>query len=81
KVNFALNKHSVQPTTLQSRFNWSADKAVDGNSDGSDPDESMTCSSTAPTGSLRNHTWEVDIGFQISLNTITVYGRTDKCKI
>ncbi|KAL3879932.1 hypothetical protein ACJMK2_032208, partial [Sinanodonta woodiana] len=77
-VNFALNKYATQSTTLNYRnFNWTADKAVDGNSDGSNPDISRTCSATSVTETYSNHTWEVDIGFQIIVKTITVYGRTD----
>ena len=76
-MNFALKKSTVQSTTLLWIFNWTADKAVDGNSDGRDPDYSGTCSATDNTKSSVNHTWEVDIGFQIIVKTITVYGRTD----
>ncbi|KAL3879719.1 hypothetical protein ACJMK2_032005, partial [Sinanodonta woodiana] len=77
-VNFVQEKPAVQSTILDYKFNWTADKAVDGNSDGSDPDNSMACSATAENKSMTNHTWEVDIGFQIIVKTITVYGRTDK---
>ncbi|KAL3879734.1 hypothetical protein ACJMK2_032020, partial [Sinanodonta woodiana] len=77
-VNFALNKHAVQSTTLQWTFNWTADKAVDGNISDINPDISRTCSSTEQNTSSVNNTWEVDIGFQIIVKTITVYGRTDK---
>ncbi|KAL3879953.1 hypothetical protein ACJMK2_032229 [Sinanodonta woodiana] len=77
-VNFALKKPAVLSSTLDYIFKWTAEKAVDGNSDGSNPDTSRTCSATYPTTSIENHTWEVDIGFQIIVKTITVYGRTDK---
>ncbi|KAL3879728.1 hypothetical protein ACJMK2_032014, partial [Sinanodonta woodiana] len=77
-VNFAQEKLAVQSTIFNYPFNWTADKAVDGNSDGRDPDNSMACSATAVNKSMANHTWEVDIGFQIIVKTITVYGRTDK---
>ncbi|KAL3879735.1 hypothetical protein ACJMK2_032021 [Sinanodonta woodiana] len=77
-VNFALKKHAVQSTTLQWIFNWTADKAVDGNISDVVPDISRTCSSTEQNTSSVNNTWEVDIGFQITVKTITVYGRTDK---
>ncbi|KAL3879956.1 hypothetical protein ACJMK2_032232, partial [Sinanodonta woodiana] len=78
-VNFALHKYAVQSTTLEyNNFNWTADKAVDGNYDGSNPDNSRTCSSTMVTFNVwANHTWEVDIGPPIIVKTITVYGRTD----
>ncbi|KAL3879723.1 hypothetical protein ACJMK2_032009 [Sinanodonta woodiana] len=80
-VNFAQNMPAVQSTTLVYIFNWTADKAVDGNTDGNNPDISRTCSATYPTTSIENHTWEVDIGFHIIVKTITVYGRTDRCKL
>ncbi|KAL3835848.1 hypothetical protein ACJMK2_021309 [Sinanodonta woodiana] len=74
--NFALNKFAYQSSTIYfNGFNWTAGKAVDGNNDGSRPDNSSTCSAT--TNTLGNHTWEVDIGFQIMVKNITVYGRTD----
>ncbi|KAL3879721.1 hypothetical protein ACJMK2_032007 [Sinanodonta woodiana] len=78
-MNFALHKSAVQSTTLYYKnFYWTANMAVDGNSNGSDPDNSMTCSATTHSGSVKvNHTWEVDIGQQIILKTITVYGRND----
>ncbi|KAL3879763.1 hypothetical protein ACJMK2_032049, partial [Sinanodonta woodiana] len=76
-VNFALNKPANQSTTLNYRnFNWTADLAVDGNSDGRQFETSRTCSGTQEILNV-NHTWEVDIGFQIIVKTITVYGRTD----
>ncbi|KAL3879748.1 hypothetical protein ACJMK2_032034, partial [Sinanodonta woodiana] len=77
-VNFALRKYAVQSTTLSAEnFLWTAEKAVDGNTSGSNPDNSMTCSATSPNKSA-NHTWEVSIGFQIIVKTVTVYGRTDR---
>ncbi|KAK3577064.1 hypothetical protein CHS0354_037087 [Potamilus streckersoni] len=76
-VNFALNKSTVQSTTLYyNNFYWTADKAVDGNTDGSNAENSRTCSATNST-EPPNHTWEVDIGFQIIIKTIMVYGRSD----
>ncbi|KAL3879744.1 hypothetical protein ACJMK2_032030 [Sinanodonta woodiana] len=73
-LNFAQNKPAVQSSTSQYYFEWTADKAVDGNSNGSEPRKSMTCSATKYNGTVANHTWEVDIGFQIIVKTITVYG-------
>ncbi|KAK3597707.1 hypothetical protein CHS0354_040083, partial [Potamilus streckersoni] len=74
--NFALHKRAYQSSVIDFyNFNWTADKAVDGNSDGSNPDESSTCSATMAR--LDNHTWEVDIGFLIRIQTVTVYGRSD----
>ncbi|KAK3591421.1 hypothetical protein CHS0354_005348 [Potamilus streckersoni] len=74
--NFALNKFAYQSSTINYKgFNWNAERAVDGNNDGSNPENSSTCSAT--NVSLGNHTWEVDIGFQIMVKNITVYGRTD----
>ncbi|KAL3879758.1 hypothetical protein ACJMK2_032044, partial [Sinanodonta woodiana] len=77
-VNSALNKYATQSTTLNfNNFEWTADKAVDGNSNGRNPNISRTCSATQyKPDSI--HTWEVDIGVQIVIKTITVYGRTDK---
>ncbi|KAL3880530.1 hypothetical protein ACJMK2_032764 [Sinanodonta woodiana] len=75
--NFALNKFAKQSSTLSNYFPWTADKAVDGNTnDGGNPDESKTCSATA--GPYGTQTWEVDFGFLIIVKTITVYERTDK---
>ncbi|KAL3880529.1 hypothetical protein ACJMK2_032763 [Sinanodonta woodiana] len=75
--NFALNKFAKQSSTLSYYFPWTADKAVDGNTnDGGNPDESKTCSATA--GPYGTQTWEVDFGFLIIVKTITVYERTDK---
>ncbi|KAL3879957.1 hypothetical protein ACJMK2_032233 [Sinanodonta woodiana] len=77
-VNLALHKSAVQSTTSDWIFNWTADKAVDGNSDGSNPHTSKTCSATANTiKKFVNHTWEVNIGPPIIVKAITVYGRTD----
>ncbi|KAL3879946.1 hypothetical protein ACJMK2_032222 [Sinanodonta woodiana] len=77
-VNFALHKSAVQSSTLDYVFKWTADKAVDGNTDGSDPDKIETCSSTDNTGSNHtHHTWEVNITRAIIVKTVTVYGRTD----
>ncbi|KAL3879941.1 hypothetical protein ACJMK2_032217, partial [Sinanodonta woodiana] len=77
-VNLALYKSANQSTTLNyNGFNWTADKAVDGNSSGRKPDTSRTCSATARTESDQNHTWEVDLGVNINVKTITVYGRSD----
>ncbi|KAK3594320.1 hypothetical protein CHS0354_028702 [Potamilus streckersoni] len=74
--NFAFNKSAKQSSTLVwNNFNWTADKAVDGNTNGSNPDESKTCSAT--TDMWGNHTWEVDIGFLIIVKTIIVYKRSD----
>ncbi|KAL3835863.1 hypothetical protein ACJMK2_021324 [Sinanodonta woodiana] len=74
--NLALNKFAYQSSTLlYNGFQWTADKAVDGNTNGSDPDNSRTCSAT--NMSQGNHTWEVDIGFQILIKTIIVYERTN----
>ncbi|KAK3591415.1 hypothetical protein CHS0354_005342 [Potamilus streckersoni] len=73
--NFALNKFAHQSSTVfYNGFQWTADKAVDGNDNGSNPAISRTCSAT--NLSLGNHTWEVDIGFQIMVKSIIVYGRT-----
>ncbi|KAL3879943.1 hypothetical protein ACJMK2_032219 [Sinanodonta woodiana] len=78
-VNFALHKSAIQSTTeFWNNFEWTADKAVDGNSDGSYPDNSRTCSSTMNKGvPWVNHTWEVNITRAILVKTVTVYGRTD----
>ncbi|KAK3597715.1 hypothetical protein CHS0354_040091 [Potamilus streckersoni] len=74
--NFALNKHAYQSSVIDyNNFNWTADKAVDGNTDGSEPEVSRTCSATMER--YDNHTWEVDIGFMISVQTVTVYERSD----
>ncbi|KAK3591417.1 hypothetical protein CHS0354_005344 [Potamilus streckersoni] len=78
--NFALNKFAHQSSTIVfNGFKWTADKAVDGNTTGSNPEQSRTCSATH--NSLGNHTWEVDIGFQIMVMTITVYGRVNDVSI
>ncbi|KAK3582896.1 hypothetical protein CHS0354_009702 [Potamilus streckersoni] len=78
-VNFALLKSANQSTTLSYMgFDWVAAKAVDGHQDGGNPVKSMACSATNNT--VGNHTWRVDIGFQIIVKTITVYGRTDDNK-
>ncbi|KAL3880528.1 hypothetical protein ACJMK2_032762 [Sinanodonta woodiana] len=75
-MNFALNKSASQSSTLNYKdFQWTADKAVDGNTSGENPDASKTCSAT--NNYLGNHTWEVDIGFLIIVKTITVYTRND----
>ncbi|KAL3880533.1 hypothetical protein ACJMK2_032767 [Sinanodonta woodiana] len=74
--NFALRKPATQSTTLNyNNFDWTADKAVDGNTTGVNPDNTRTCSSTYSP--LSTKTWEVDIGFLIIVKTITVYERTD----
>ncbi|KAL3879750.1 hypothetical protein ACJMK2_032036 [Sinanodonta woodiana] len=77
-VNFALHKSAVQSSTLNYNFEWTADKAVDGNNDGSNPNRIETCSSTDNTYEHHvNHTWEVNITQVIIVKTVTVYGRTD----
>ncbi|KAL3879933.1 hypothetical protein ACJMK2_032209, partial [Sinanodonta woodiana] len=79
-LNFALHKSAKQSTTLTyNGFNWTADKAVDGNNNGSDPDNSKTCSATEVV--FMNHTWEVDLGVDILVTKITVYGRSDRASV
>ncbi|KAL3880531.1 hypothetical protein ACJMK2_032765 [Sinanodonta woodiana] len=75
--NFALNKPANQSSTLTwNSFQWTADKAADGNTnDGGNPNIFKTCSAT--DGPYGTQTWEVDIGFLIIVKTITVYERTD----
>ncbi|KAK3594317.1 hypothetical protein CHS0354_028697 [Potamilus streckersoni] len=74
--NFAVYKSAYQSSTLNhSNFLWTADKAVDGNITGENPNLSKTCSATK--FHLNNHTWEVDIGFLIVVKTIMVYKRSD----
>ncbi|KAL3880848.1 hypothetical protein ACJMK2_033054 [Sinanodonta woodiana] len=75
--NFAINKRAHQSSTLfYYGFNWTADKAVDGDTTGGPPEISRTCSATVQK--IGNHTWEVDIGFQIIVKNIVVHGRTDQ---
>ncbi|KAL3880534.1 hypothetical protein ACJMK2_032768 [Sinanodonta woodiana] len=74
--NFALNKPATQSISLTwNHFDWTADKAVDGNTTGVNPDYTRTCSSTKV--SYGTKFWEVDIGFLITVKIITVYKRTD----
>ncbi|KAL3879302.1 hypothetical protein ACJMK2_031603 [Sinanodonta woodiana] len=74
--NFALNKSAYQSSTLYFRaFNWTADKAVDGNTDGRYPGTSRTCSKTEK--GIRNQSWEVDIGFLLIVNHVVIYDRSD----
>ncbi|KAL3879335.1 hypothetical protein ACJMK2_031635 [Sinanodonta woodiana] len=74
--NFALNKCAYQSSTVKyNNFDWTADKAVDGNTDSGNPDNSRTCSETAVR--MGNHTWEVDIGFMFIVNHVLIYERSD----
>ncbi|KAL3879337.1 hypothetical protein ACJMK2_031637 [Sinanodonta woodiana] len=74
--NFALRKTAYQSSTENyNNFAWTADKAVDGNTDGRNPDTSRTCSETDIR--MGNHTWEVDIGFMFIVKNVVIYERSD----
>ncbi|KAK3600085.1 hypothetical protein CHS0354_023622 [Potamilus streckersoni] len=75
--NFALNKFANQSSTLNYKgFDWAADKAVDGNTNGWDADMYKTCSATAPDHKM--HIWNVHLGFVVIVKRITIYGRVNK---
>lgn len=68
KKNVAINKPASQSTTA---YGGSADRAVDGNTDGNYDNKSVT--HTSSDGS--NPWWEVDLGQSIEFDSICIYNR------
>ena len=72
-TNLALNKPAVQSSTYSSPASI-ASHAVDGNTDGSYWDHSVTATAFEP-----NPWWQVDLGAPATVNSVVVWNRTDCC--
>ena len=70
-VNLALNKPATQSST---DFGGTADRAVDGNTDGV-----FTHGSVTSTAYEYRAWWQVDLGTASTVQTIKVYNRTECC--
>ncbi|KAJ8038259.1 Sushi, von Willebrand factor type A, EGF and pentraxin domain-containing protein 1 [Holothuria leucospilota] len=71
RENHALNKQAYQDSTF---FDGDANRAVDGNTNGSYM-TGESCSHTRPD--TRNHWWYVDLGSSISVSEVVIYNRQD----
>ena len=74
-INVALGKTATQSSTLSNGNNPIADKAIDGNTDGTFNNSSVT-----HTNSQTNAWWEVDLGESHTLDSIVIWNRTDCCQ-
>ena len=72
--NLALGRPATQSSTYPSTANVSADRAVDGNTDGNS--SALSISHTNYDNQAR---WEVDLGHVATLQNITLWNRTDCC--
>ena len=73
-TNVALGKSASQSSTLPGYSTDGAAVAVDGNTDGSFPDGSVTATNLDPTP-----WWQVDLGASAAVSSIVVWNRTDCC--
>jgi hypothetical protein len=73
-TNLAQGKLATQSSTFQGILPAAAASAVDGNTDGSFPDGSVTATNADP-----NAWWQVDLGASASVNSIVIWNRTDCC--
>ena len=72
-VNLALNKTATQSSTLVPG-QTNASNAVDGNTDGNYADGSLS-----HTNDDANAWWQVDLGESATINSISLWNRTDCC--
>ena len=71
-VNLALSKTATQSSTYTGHIGGSADRAVDGNTDGNYFNGSVT-----HTNLEQGAWWQVDLGAVYSVRSIEIYNRTD----
>jgi hypothetical protein len=72
--NLAQGKGATQSSTLPGTPTAAASSAVDGNTDGNFFDGSVTA-----TNLDANAWWQVDLGASATVNSVTVWNRTDCC--
>jgi hypothetical protein len=72
--NLALGKTATQSSTFPGYASAGAGSAVDGNTDGSFFDGSVTA-----TNADANAWWQVDLGASVTVNSVVVWNRTDCC--
>ena len=72
--NVALGKTATQSSTLSAYANTGPGGAIDGNTDGSFFDGSVT-----HTNFESSPWWQVDLGASATINSIVVWNRTDRC--
>ncbi|HKQ53664.1 MAG TPA: LamG-like jellyroll fold domain-containing protein [Pyrinomonadaceae bacterium] len=73
--NLALGRPATQSSTYTgATVNVSADRAVDGNTDGNSSSLSIT-----HTNNDNQARWEVDLGYSATIQNITLWNRTDCC--
>ena len=78
-TNVAVNKTASHLSSLNfADFLWTADKAVDGCTNQSDPDGAKCCSASEGVGA--SNYWKVDLEEQYSVGLIIIYGRNDQGK-
>ena len=73
-TNIAQGKAATQSSTFQGNATAAAASAVDGNTDGSFPDGSVTA-----TNADQNAWWQVDLGASATVSSVVVFNRTDCC--
>lgn len=74
QTNVAQGKPTQQSSTLANAYNPTADKAVDGNTDGNFPGSSVTS-----TNNENRPWWRVDLQGDYNISRIEIYNRTDCC--
>ena len=72
--NLALGRTATQSSTLPGYLTAGATSAVDGNTDGTFTDGSVTA-----TNQDLNAWWQVDLGASAAISSVTVFNRTDCC--
>ncbi len=72
--NLALGKIATQSSTYHGSTGAPANAAVDGNTDGSFPDLSVTA-----TDLDTNVWWQVDLGASAAVSSVVIWNRTDCC--
>ncbi|XP_045206721.2 multiple epidermal growth factor-like domains protein 10 [Mercenaria mercenaria] len=76
-MNRAINKKARQSTTLFSGgFDWTADRAVDGNFEQSDPGRTCSATMTSPPTTIIPW-WYVDMGTVTRIDSVAVYGKAE----
>ncbi|MFI1169390.1 discoidin domain-containing protein, partial [Streptomyces sp. NPDC020801] len=75
QTNLAQGQAATQSSTLNNVANPTAAKAVDGNTDGSFADGSVST-----TNSGQNAWWQADLGSTHNITSINIYNRTDCCQ-
>jgi hypothetical protein len=73
-TNLAQGKAATQSSTLPGYLTSGASAAVDGNTDGSFFDGSVTATNLDP-----NPWWQVDLGASAAVSSVVIWNRTDCC--